>query len=579
MITLKSQPTRTDRPQSVIGIDLGTTHSAAAFVHNGRAHILSDAQGPLFVASTHQNISSVKRLLGKDVDDVIGTFDYPLVSHNGMACFQAHPDQDPISPIDISAHILATLKDRATKALQALDVEAPPVTHCVLTVPAYFDDRARQATKQAATQAGLTVLRLVNEPTAAALAYGLDSDQTTDGIYGVYDWGGGTFDVSILRFRKGIFQVLATGGDTNLGGDRLDEALFPLLKTHLSINEPAQARPVARKLREALSNNPQATYQHENQSITLTRDDFLTATSPLFEQTFTIFDHVCQEAGLSQPLDGIILVGGTSRTPYISEELTKRHNIPLFNDLDPDQVVALGAAHQAHNLSSASQKSLLLDVLPLSLGLEIMGGLVEKMIERQTPLPYQKSQTFTTHQDGQTAMTLTVVQGERELAKDCLTLGTYTVCDIPPVKAGMARVDVSFQVDVDGLLSIEAKHDGFYKHVQVRPHYGLSSDDIDSAIREGRIKGAADMAERLLIEERLKSEKLCDLLVPALQKEGHVLETAEKVAIEQKRQILFNALGDNKDKDTLKTHRINLEKACEPFAEKRVAWAVKKLSD
>lgn len=560
-----------------IGIDLGTTHSVIAVMDETGPRIIEITPGQRLIPSVvayhnHEvivgpqastdstSIRSIKRLMGLSKAPEVLTSLFPLISSQDQTIVHLDVGGTIKTPIEISADILAYLKTCAEQDLQE------DVTHAVITVPAYFDEAARQATKEAASLAGLKVLRLINEPTSAALAYGLD--QGVEGIYAVYDLGGGTFDLSLLRLTHGVFQVLATGGNTLLGGDDIDRALVTYFDLPLT---PASLL-WARGVKEALSNQEEISLDtFEGKRITINRQTLNQIADPLLSKTFEVCHQVFQDAQLSyNDIQGIILVGGATRMPLIRERVEAFFGkIPLTN-LNPDEVVALGAAHQAHALTQGSE-TLLLDVTPLSLGLETMGGLTEKVIERNTPIPVSMAQEFTTYMDGQTAMKIHVVQGERELVDHCRSLGEFILSDIPPMLAGIARILVTFQLDADGLLTVTAKEQatGTKQHIEIKPSYGLKPEDYQRILQESMIHGSKDLEERLLVEEKVEARQLLTMLYSALTEDGDLLNDAERSILNQAMDRV-SALLATMDRALLHTARKEMEEKSLPFAERRM---------
>ncbi len=582
-----------------VGIDLGTTHSLVASVRNGVAECLPDDQGRVILPSVvrymegggrqigfdalpHRasdpanTIVSVKRFMGRGLADVVrrDALPYDFIDQPGMLALQTV--LGPKSPVEVSADILATLRYRAE------DTFNDDLYGAVITVPAYFDDAQRQATKDAAQMAGLNVLRLINEPTAAAIAYGLDT--AAEGIYAVYDLGGGTFDISILRLSQGVFEVLATGGDSALGGDDYDRALADLALQRsghageLSASDLAQLRITARACKEELTDQDAAPFVAELHGLVvrcdIDRADFEAATQALTQRTLQAVRKALRDAqvGVDQ-VQGVVMVGGSTRMPHIQQAVGQLFGRTPLTDLNPDEVVALGAAIQANQLAGNNPNGelLLLDVIPLSLGIETMGGLVERIVPRNQTIPTAMAQDFTTYQDGQTALALHVVQGERDLVADCRSLARFELRGIPPMAAGAARIRVTFTVDADGLLSVSAKEQGsgVEAQIQVKPSYGLSDDQIAQMLQDSFATAEQDMRARALVEARVDADRMWLATQSALQADGDLLSEAERAEIERHMAelLLAKSLEDAKAVEQA-TER--LAQVTEPFAARRM---------
>ncbi len=595
-----------------IGIDLGTTHSLVATMRDSLPQCLPDAQGRVilpsvvhyapggeagapaararittgydalpFQASDPANtIVSVKRLMGRslqDIESIQGQWlPYALAADNAsQGMVYVRTQQGDKSPVEISACLLAALRQRAEASLGG------PIDGAVITVPAYFDDAQRQATKDAAQLAGLPVLRLINEPTAAALAYGLD--KASEGLYAVFDLGGGTFDISILRMERGVFEVLATGGDSALGGDDYDRALADWAQQRsgaqaANAEERTAWLMAARACKHALTAGDNAIFSApaggQAVQVPISRSDFAHATHSLTQRCLQAVRATLQDANLPvAEVQGVVMVGGSSRMPVVQEAMRAFFGKPLLCDLNPDEVVALGAAIQADQLlgNAGAHDVLLLDVIPLSLGIETMGGLVERIIPRNQTIPVAMAQEFTTYQDGQTAMSLHVVQGERDLVQDCRSLARFTLRGIPPMAAGAARIRVTFTVDADGLLQVHASEQtsGVQAQIEVKPSYGLDDDTIARMLQDSFASAEQDMAARTLAEARVDAERLLLSVRSALQADGDLLDSNQRQGIDAQ-LLALDALCQQSDAAAIEAGAHALAEATEAFAAARM---------
>ena len=581
-----------------IGIDLGTTHSLVAAVRNGVAECLADEAGRVILPSAvrylaegkrqigaaaladaaldpRNTIVSVKRFMGRGIADIESRDKLPYLFVDAPGMVQIETVDGVKSPVEVSAEILATLRYRAE------DTFADDIFGAVVTVPAYFDDAQRQATKDAAQLAGLNVLRLISEPTAAAIAYGLENG--SEGLYAVYDLGGGTFDISLLRLTAGVFEVVATGGDSALGGDDFDAALaaWALAQSGLTADTPQDKRALlvaARAAKEKLSSADHATLACPlatgELAVRVTRDEFDAITRPFVERTLTGVRKVLRDAKTGKTeVKGVVMVGGSTRMPSVQRAVGEFFGKAPLNNLNPDEVVALGAAIQANALAgnAGSGELLLLDVIALSLGLETMGGLVERIIPRNSTIPTARAQEFTTFKDGQTAIAIHVVQGEREVVSDCRSLARFELRGIPPMAAGAARVRVTFEVDADGLLNVSAREEtsGVQASISVKPSYGLSDDEIARMLTESFSSAEADMVERSLRESRVEAERMLLATRSALAADGDLLSADECVRIDEL-LAQVQATREGSDHHAIEAAVEALAKGTEAFAAERM---------